>query len=147
MRCSGLLVHFRSGTWEPKRELQREMELERAERARDMGWTDGMTPDGHTWLIWGRKRLTLCPAPPMCIWAMSMRHLAGKCKRTQKYPKWELQIFLKCIPNFLSQQAMPNPWAEAWGLFFPSLHTGTIPNQNFIPHSSSQLKASNSSSV
>lgn len=74
---------------------------------------DDMTPDGCTWLRWGRECLTLCPAPPTCIWAMSMRCWAGKCQRILKYPKWELQICLKCIPNFLSQQAMSNPWAKA----------------------------------
>lgn len=68
-------------TWDTgtKGETSTGAELERAEGARDMGWTDGVTPDGRTWLIWRRKWLTLRPAPPTCIWAMSMRHWAGKC--------------------------------------------------------------------
>lgn len=133
---------------EPKRgNFKGRLRWRGAEGARDMWWTDGVTPAGCTWLIWAGEWLTLCPAPPhMCLGNVN-RCWAGKCQRTLKYPKWELQLFLKCIPNFLSQQAMPNPWATAQSLFFPSLHTGTIPNQNFILHLSSWLEASNSSSL
>ena len=48
--------------------------------------------------------------------------------------------------KFSTQQAVPAPWAQAESLFFPSLHSGSLPNRDFILHSGSQLEASNSSS-
>lgn len=53
-------------TWDTETErgtLEGRLSWRGAEGARDMGWTDGVTSDGCTWLIWGREGPHRLPSP------------------------------------------------------------------------------------
>lgn len=90
-------------TWdaEPKRgNFKGRLRWRGAEGARDMWWTDGVTPAGCTWLIWGGEWLTLCPAPPhMCLGNVN-EMLGWKMPENAKISKVGIAAISEMHPKF-----------------------------------------------